>query len=109
MLFYSGEDKNGFTVKLKSGFGWALQAGADYAIKDRWSANIDVKKVFYSTTATINGGALTSNVRMDPWVVPPASPTDTEWTRKTGVGRPPPGPASDPAAPSPPGGAASFP
>ena len=29
MLFYSGKDKNGFTVDLDDGFGYALQAGAD--------------------------------------------------------------------------------
>ncbi|WP_292227389.1 OmpW family outer membrane protein, partial [Brevundimonas sp.] len=28
MLFYSGKDKNGFTVDLDNGFGYALQAGA---------------------------------------------------------------------------------
>jgi outer membrane protein len=69
MLFYSGKDKNGFKVKLKDGVGYALQAGVDYALKDRWSANLDVKKVFFDTRATINGGALTSNVKLDPWVV----------------------------------------
>ncbi len=69
MIFYSGKDKNGFKVKLKDGVGYALQAGADYALKDKWSLNVDVKKVFFDTRATINGGALTSKVKLDPWVV----------------------------------------
>lgn len=69
MIFYSGKDKNGFKVKLKDGVGYALQAGADYALKDKWSLNLDVKKVFFDTRATINGGALTSKVKLDPWVV----------------------------------------
>lgn len=69
MLFYSGKDANGFKVKLKDGVGYALQAGVDVATKDRWSVNLDVKKVFFDTRATINGGALTSKVRLDPWVV----------------------------------------
>lgn len=69
MIFYGGKDKNGFTVKLKDGAGFALQAGTDFALKDRWSVNLDVKKVFFSTRATINGGALTSKVKLDPWVV----------------------------------------
>lgn len=69
MIFYSGKDMNGFKVKLKDGAGWAVQAGADIAVKDRWSVNLDVKKVYFQTRASINGGALTSKVNLDPWVV----------------------------------------
>ena len=69
MIFYSGKNKNGFTTKLDDGFGAALQAGFDYGLGGRWSANVDVKKVFFNTKASINGGALTSSVDLDPWVV----------------------------------------
>lgn len=69
MLFYSGKDRNGFKVDLKDGLGWAAQAGVDYALKDRWSLNLDVKKVWFSTDARINNGALKSSVDLDPWVV----------------------------------------
>ncbi len=69
MLFYSGKDKNGFTVKLRNGFGWATQGGVDYALKGPWSLNLDVKKVWFDTKATINGGALKSDVKLDPWVI----------------------------------------
>lgn len=69
MIFYGGDDQNGFSVDLDNGVGWALQAGADYAISGPWSANLDVKKVFFETDASINGGALRSSVQLDPWVV----------------------------------------
>lgn len=69
MLFFDGKDQNGFTVDLEDGFGYALQAGADVAISGPWSLNVDVKKVWFDTTATINGGALTSDVNIDPWIV----------------------------------------
>lgn len=69
MLFYGDADKNGFKVKLKDGFGTALQAGVDVAVQGPWSANIDIKKVFFSTDASINGGALKSKVQLDPWVL----------------------------------------
>jgi outer membrane protein len=69
MLFFEGRDKNGFTVDLEDGFGYALQAGADVAISGPWTLNVDVKKVWFDTTATINGGALTSDVNLDPLVV----------------------------------------
>jgi len=68
MDWYSGKDKNGFTVRLKNGAGTALQAGVDVALKGHWALNLDVKKVFYKTDATINGGALTSKVKLDPTV-----------------------------------------
>lgn len=69
MLFFGGDDRNGFDVDLDDGFGLALQAGADVALQGPWSLNIDAKKVFFDTDAAINGGALRSNVDLDPWVV----------------------------------------
>lgn len=69
MLFYNGSDKNGFKVDIDDGFGLALQAGVDIAIQGPWSVNLDAKKVFFKTDASINGGALKSEVELDPWVV----------------------------------------
>ena len=68
MIFYSGKNYNGFTVKTKDGFGEALQAGFDYALGGKWTLNVDVKKVWMETDATVNGGALTSKVNLDPLV-----------------------------------------
>lgn len=69
MLFFDGEDQNGFEVELEDGFGYALQAGADVALTGPWTLNLDVKKVWFDTEATINGGTLKSDVGLDPWVV----------------------------------------
>ncbi|MFN3669083.1 MAG: OmpW/AlkL family protein [Brevundimonas sp.] len=69
MLFFDGKDQSGFTVDLEDGFGYALQAGADIAVTGPWTLNLDVKKVWFDTEATVNGGALTSDVNLDPWVV----------------------------------------
>lgn len=69
MLFFDGKDKNGFKVDLDDGFGAALQVGADIGVQGPWSLNVDVKKVFFDTEATINDGALKSDVSLDPWVV----------------------------------------
>jgi outer membrane protein len=69
MLFFGGDDHNGFQVDLDNGVGYVLQAGADIAINDRWLINLDVKKVWFETDASINGGSLVSNVAIDPWVV----------------------------------------
>ena len=68
MLFYAGSNKNGFSTKLGNGFGLSLEAGADIAVSQHVSVNVDVKKIFFSTNATIDGGALTSHVNLDPWV-----------------------------------------
>ena len=69
MIFYNGKNKNGFTTKLEDGVGGALVAGFDYALAGKLSLNVDVKKVFFNTKAKVNGGALTSSVDLDPWVV----------------------------------------
>lgn len=69
MLFYSGDDQNGFKVDLDDGVGLAAQVGADIGLTGPWSLNVDVKKVWFSTDADINAGALKSHVDLDPWVV----------------------------------------
>lgn len=69
MIFYGDDDKNGFSVDLDNGIGWALQAGADVALQGPWALNLDVKKVFFKSDASINGGAVKSEVNLDPWVV----------------------------------------
>lgn len=69
MIFYGGDDQNGFTVDLDDGIGAAVQVGADYALQGPWALNVDVKKVWFDTDAKINGGALRSDVSIDPWVV----------------------------------------
>jgi outer membrane protein len=69
MIFYGGDDRNGFTVDLKNGVGYALQAGTDIGLQGPWSLNVDVKKVWFNTEATVNGGTLKSDVNLDPWVI----------------------------------------
>jgi len=69
MIFYKGKDRNGFKVDVDNGFGYSLQAGADIALQGPWSLNVDVKKVFFDTTASINNGTLRSDVTIDPMVV----------------------------------------
>ena len=69
MLYFAGQDYNGFKVRLKDEFGYAFQAGAGIAIVGPWSLKIDAKKVFTTTKATINNGALYSHVHLNPWVV----------------------------------------
>jgi outer membrane protein len=69
MLFYGGDDKNGFRLKIDDGFGAALQAGVDIATRDRWSVNLDAKKVFFETDAVDRTRGLKSKVTLNPWVL----------------------------------------
>ena len=69
MLYFSGTDFNGYKLKLKDELGYAFQAGFDIPLTGPWSLNADAKKVFTTTRADINSGALTSNVKLNPWVV----------------------------------------
>lgn len=47
-------------------FGPALQAGFDVPLGGNWYANADVKKLWIHTTAKFAGGAVRSNVDIDP-------------------------------------------
>ena len=70
-IFYNEDAPGGAVTSIDydNSFGWALQAGLDYALNDNWYANLDVKKIFLSTDVSINGGAINADVDLDPWIV----------------------------------------
>lgn len=65
------EDNGADTTALSAdgSFGYALQAGTDYWLNDHWGLNLDVKKVWVDVDASVNNGAITGNVELDPWIV----------------------------------------
>lgn len=67
-IFYGKDEPSGTTVDYENGFGWALQAGVDIPIDDRWAINIDVKQIFLSTEVTVNG-AVKADVDINPLLV----------------------------------------
>ncbi|MEO9904494.1 OmpW family outer membrane protein [Nisaea sp.] len=69
-FFYDEKPGAAQSISYDDGFGYALQAGFDYAISGPWSLNVDVKKVFLNTTITTNVGSGPINVDadLDPWV-----------------------------------------
>ncbi len=69
MLFYGGDNKNGFNLKIDDGFGTALQAGVDIATQGRWAVNLDAKKVFFETDAVDRAKGVKSKVTLNPWVL----------------------------------------
>lgn len=71
-IFYGIKSGDAVHIDYKNRFGWALQAGCDLALNDKWSVNLDVKKVFLRTPTTINAGLpalITSKVHIDPLLV----------------------------------------
>jgi outer membrane protein len=66
-------DKKGRSVnkvEYSDEFGYAFQAGVDYKIDDKWSLNVDVKKVFVSTDIVANsGGVNAKGTDLDPLVI----------------------------------------
>ena len=67
---YSEDDGDSTTaLDADPSFGFALQAGFDYWLDKNWGLNLDVKKVWVDVDASINNGAITGNVELDPWIV----------------------------------------
>ena len=56
-------------VKYEDSFGGALQAGVDVPLGTNTYANLDVKKVFISTTAKFAPSGVKANVDLDPWLI----------------------------------------
>jgi len=69
-FFYNEDAASGFSnLELDNSFGWALQAGFDYHLRDNWFFNVDVKKLWLSTDASTSSPAIDEEVDIDPWIV----------------------------------------
>lgn len=70
-VFFDGKAAGGVVTKTsyENNFGAAIQAGFDYNISGRWFLNFDVKQLFLSTTAKLNGGAIKANVDLNPTII----------------------------------------
>ena len=68
-FFYSADPGALASIDYQNGFGFATQAGIDFKIKDNWYFNVDAKKLWLNTDVAINGGAVTADVNLDPWVL----------------------------------------
>ena len=78
---FFNEDAGGFlpnagltvsSLDLDNSFGWALQAGADIHLRDNMYLNIDVKKLWLETDATVRttaGVTVRADVEINPWIV----------------------------------------
>jgi len=69
MEFFAGKNLTALNVNLSDNFAPSVNAGLDYALTGKWSANLDVKQILYSTHANVNSGAMGSNVPLNPTVV----------------------------------------
>lgn len=69
-FFYSENAPGGAItdINYNDGFGLVLQAGFDYKIDEKWSFNADIKRVWLNTDVSINGGGVTADVDINPWI-----------------------------------------
>lgn len=70
-FFYGARAAGGavHSLSLDDSVGAALQAGVDYNVAGHWFLNLDVKQLFLSTTANINGGAINAKTALNPLIV----------------------------------------
>jgi outer membrane protein len=60
-------------VEYDTAVGFALQGGFDFMLNDKWFLNLDIKKLFLNTTATVDattalGATVEADVDIDPWI-----------------------------------------
>ncbi|MEQ8392625.1 MAG: OmpW family outer membrane protein [Thalassospira sp.] len=67
-FFYDSKPGQFNSVNYDDGFGYAFQAGFDYAISGPWSLNVDVKKIYLRTDVSVNNGAVNAKADLDPWL-----------------------------------------
>lgn len=68
-FFYGVDEAAGLNeVEYDPGFGYAMQAGVDYILDEHWMLNLDAKKIYVGTDVSVNNGAVTADVDLNPWV-----------------------------------------
>lgn len=71
VFFNEDAGTNYSNLELDDSFGWVLQGGFDYHLQGNWVFNVDVKKLWLDTDASVSLGAapVTADVDIDPWII----------------------------------------
>ena len=70
-LFYDADLPAGgiiTDIDYDASIGFALQAGFDVMLNDNWFFNVDAKRLWLNTDVDLNGGTITADVDIDPWI-----------------------------------------
>lgn len=70
-IFYGDDPGAALGIDYDNSFGLAAQAGVDFELTDKWSLNLDVKKLWLSTDVKVNAGLaspVNAKVDLDPWI-----------------------------------------
>ena len=58
------------SLDLSNEFGYAFQAGIDYRLNDKWSLNLDIKKIFVKTDIHVNFATIkANNTELNPLII----------------------------------------
>ena len=68
-MFYDEKAGAAGSLDIDNAFGYALQAGVDVPLDEHWSWNLDVKKLYVKADASWSGGAIRSDMDLDPWII----------------------------------------
>jgi outer membrane protein len=70
-IFYNSKAAGGAvtSMALENNVGGVLQLGVDFKLSGAWYANLDVKQIFVSTKAKLNGGTIVARTDLNPTVV----------------------------------------
>ena len=72
VLPYFGAQPAGGLVQqlsVQSEVGAALQAGVDYELTNHWYGNVDIKKLFVASYASVDDGSITSSGHINPLII----------------------------------------
>ena len=70
-IFYGDDPGAALGIDYDNSFGLAAQAGVDIELTDKWSLNLDVKKLWLNTDVKVNAGLaspVNADVDLDPWI-----------------------------------------
>jgi outer membrane protein len=69
-IFFNADEPDAIVndIDYKNSFGFALQAGFDVKLSERWVFNVDVKRLWLDTDVSLNGETIKADVSIDPWI-----------------------------------------
>ncbi len=68
IVWYDEDPGQVVNIDYDNNIAYALQAGIDIGLDEHWAINADVKKLWHNVDVSINSGAVTADVDLDPWI-----------------------------------------